>query len=84
MEFLGTLKPPVVAALPAAGDVGRMVRLSTDNHIYHDNGTSWDDLTEPVNRAAQLQIKTVLASRRTAFRAMLGKKQFLNTGGIFK
>lgn len=45
MQFLGTFKPPVVAALPAAGDVGRLVRLSTDNHIYHDNGSSWDDLT---------------------------------------
>ena len=45
MEFFGTLKAPVVAALPAAGMVGRIVRLLTDNHIYHDNGTAWDDLS---------------------------------------
>ena len=44
MEILGTFRPPVVSSLPAAGSVGRIVRLSTDNHIYHDNGSSWDDL----------------------------------------
>jgi len=45
MEVFGTFKPPVVAVLPMVGTVGRIVRLSTDNHIYHDNGAAWDDLS---------------------------------------
>lgn len=31
----------IVGALPAAGLAGRMVRLSTDDHLYVDNGIAW-------------------------------------------
>lgn len=43
-KFLGTVGLPEVASLPAAGTKGRLFTLTTNNHVYHDNGTTWDDL----------------------------------------
>lgn len=43
-KFLGTVGLPEVASLPAAGTRGRLFTLTTNNHVYHDNGASWDDL----------------------------------------
>lgn len=34
-----------VASLPAAGQKGRLRFLTTDGHLYCDNGADWDDLT---------------------------------------
>ena len=38
-----SLLVPVVAALPAAGTKGATCVLSTDGHLYTDNGTIWVD-----------------------------------------
>lgn len=35
----------VVSSLGAAGTLGRMRSLNSDGKLYHDNGTTWDDLT---------------------------------------
>lgn len=35
---------PVVAALPAAGRIGRLLMLSTDQHVYKDTGAAWVDI----------------------------------------
>ncbi len=38
------LKIENVASLPAAGQTGRLVYLTTDGKIYRDNGTTLDDI----------------------------------------
>lgn len=43
-DFLSPIKIVNVSALPAAGTKGRVICLTTNGHIYADNGTSWDDL----------------------------------------
>lgn len=87
--FVG-LKLQTVASLDTAGRKGKLVRLESDGHVYHDNGKDWDDLTEATDETLDLRIaalervrgpKTILAPRRSAFRAMIGKKHFLNKGG---
>lgn len=42
----------VVSALPSPGVAGRVVRLSTDNNLYYDNGTSWLPLNYLENRTS--------------------------------
>lgn len=45
MEFFGETKPTVVSGLGSAGTAGRVVRLSTDQNLYFDNGTEWVNLS---------------------------------------
>lgn len=45
MKLLNYPILPIVDALPGAGTKGRLLCLSTNNHVYHDNGSSWDDIT---------------------------------------
>jgi hypothetical protein len=39
-----TAQLPVVAALPPAGRLGRLLILSTDGHVYRDTGAAWVDV----------------------------------------
>lgn len=39
----------ILSALPAAGTAGRTVYLTTDGHVYRDNGSSWKKLILPAD-----------------------------------
>lgn len=47
MKYLNLPQLPVVAALPINSNTqpGRICVLSSNMHVYCDNGTTWDDLT---------------------------------------
>lgn len=61
MKLLSLPALPVVSSLPTAGTLGRLVTLSTDGHCYHDNGTSWDDLSAATGGSVTLSDVIVYA-----------------------
>lgn len=75
-----------VAALDTPGKKGRTVVLASNGHLYHDNGTSWDDITENPDLADRIRDletaagpKNFLAPRRAAFMSLIGKKQIFSS-----
>lgn len=66
--FLGTFKPPVVATLPAAGEAGRVVLLSTTNRLYHDNGVAWV-LLGVSSTGSDVTLAIVIAMQQSLFMA---------------
>ena len=54
-KFASGLKPiEVVNSLPAAGTVGRVVFLTTDNKLYRDTGTTWTVAVPAVDITGQI------------------------------
>lgn len=46
MNILNIPNLPKVTELPAAGDKGRIVVLSSNGHVFSDNGLSWDNISK--------------------------------------
>jgi hypothetical protein len=57
-QYFDPLILPRVSALPAAASLGRMYVLTTDGHVYQENGTIWDDLTAQGSGTAPTGTKT--------------------------
>jgi hypothetical protein len=72
MRAYGTAMIPAVASLPSAGNAGNLVQYS--GHAYHDNGSSWDDLTTPTIPAASvtLAMQANVASGTVFYRKTAG------------
>lgn len=69
-KFASGITPvEIVAALPAFGNQGRTVFLTTDNKLYRDTGTAWTaavptvDLTGTIDGATQIAAGSILANR---------------------
>ena len=78
-KFASGLKPiEVVGTLPAAGTIGRVVFLTTDNKLYRDTGSVWTAAVPAVDLTGQIttvQISsTAITSDKIATNAITAEK----------
>ncbi len=79
-QYFDPLILPRVSALPAAASLGRMYVLTTDGHVYQENGTVWDDLSATGAAGSGMALSALTAATAVAD----ANELFINEAGTSK